>query len=272
MRHRPALVDAVARKAASQVVVDAAGAHPVQCGLHRGQQGRLARARVRAQHQVHGARVGKLGRALQAAVHRVRMFGQRPRRHQRQVFGLHGLALERLPVQLAETVLERLDVRKQILILPLPGIAQRHDQAREPGSSITVLRRKVGPTEERLPLRRQEDRQRPSAGLPHHLHDFLVDVVDVGPLLPVDLDIDKALVQQARGLRVLEGLVGHYVAPVTGRISDRQVNRQVPLASALERLRAPRIPVDRIVRVLLQIGGRFPGQPIGHAQCYLERR
>jgi hypothetical protein len=34
--------------------------------------------------------------------------------------------------------------------------------------------------------------------LPHHLRDLLVNLVDIGALLAVNLDVDKALVHQAR--------------------------------------------------------------------------
>ena len=64
-----------------------------------------------------------------------------------------------------------------------------------------------------------------------------VDRVEVGPLLAVDLDVDEALVHQRRGGRVLERLVRHHVAPVAGRVADREQDRLVLRARALERLR-----------------------------------
>ena len=52
-----------------------------------------------------------------------------------------------------------------------------------------------------------------------------VDLVDVGPLLAVDLDVDEQLVHHARGGVVLEALVRHDVAPVAGRVADREQDR-----------------------------------------------
>ena len=66
-----------------------------------------------------------------------------------------------------------------------------------------------------------------------------VDRVDVRALLAVDLDADEALVHQRRDLRVLEGLALHHVAPVAGRVADRDEQRAVLLARAA---RAPPRP------------------------------
>src|SRR4051812_42432926 len=81
-----------------------------------------------------------------------------------------------------------------------------------------------------------------------------VDLVDVGPLLAVDLDVDEQLVHQACGRLVLEALVRHHVAPVTGGVSDREQNWFVGALRFGQRLRSPGPPVDRIVPVLQQIG------------------
>ena len=62
---------------------------------------------------------------------------------------------------------------------------------------------------------------------------------------------------------VLEALVLHHVAPVAGRVADRQKNRLVLGLRPLERLGPPRIPVDRIVGVLQQIGTGLGGRRLG---------
>jgi len=55
-----------------------------------------------------------------------------------------------------------------------------------------------------------------SAPVREELDRAHVDLVDVGPLLAVDLDVDEELVHEARRRLVLERLVGHHVAPVAG--------------------------------------------------------
>jgi hypothetical protein len=101
----------------------------------------------------------------------------------------------------------------------------------------------------------------------HGLHGVHVDGVDVGPFLAVDLHVDEQVVHDLRRVRVLEGLVGHHVAPVAGRIADREEDRLVGGAGCLERLVAPGVPVDRVVGVLAEVGARLVGQAVHEPQA-----
>ena len=74
----------------------------------------------------------------------------------------------------------------------------------------------------------------------------------------------KLLVHQRRHGGILEGLALHHVAPVAGRVADRDEQRPVQLARALQRLLAPRIPVDRVVGMLEQVRRGLSGKAIGH--------
>ena len=111
----------------------------------------------------------------------------------------------------------------------------------EGGHAVALLAREIGAAEERpLVVGRQEHRQRPAAAaLGQHLVRGLVDAVEVGALLAVDLDVDEQFVHQRRRRGVLEGLVRHHVAPVAGRVADRQQDR---LVAARARARAPPVP------------------------------
>ena len=111
----------------------------------------------------------------------------------------------------------------------------------------------VRPAPERSSVGVEGDRHRPSAAAGQRLHRVHVDGVDVGPLLAVDLDVDELGVHHGGDLVVLERLVGHHVAPVAGRVPDRQQDRHVAAPCLGERLVAPRIPVDRVVAVLTQV-------------------
>ena len=109
----------------------------------------------------------------------------------------------------------------------------------------------------------QEHGQRPAARIGRdHLLRRLVDLVEVGPLLAVDLDVHEQAVHHSRGRGVLEGLVRHDVAPVAGRIADRQQDGLVLPLRQRERLLAPRIPIDRIIRVLQEIRAGFRREAI----------
>ena len=125
-------------------------------------------------------------------------------------------------------------------------------------------RREVGAGVERHLLGRRERVQRPAAVAGHRLHRVHVDRVDVGPLLAVDLDADEVLVHVGRDLGVLERLVLHHVAPVAGRVADRDEQRHVALARLRERPLAPRLPVDRVVLVLQQVRRGLVGEAVGH--------
>ena len=125
------------------------------------------------------------------------------------------------------------------------------------GQPVPRLRRVVRAAEERLTLGREKDGHRPAA-VPRERDDRVhVQRVDVGPLLAVDLDADEALVHQRRRRLVLERLVLHDVAPVAGRVADGEQDRLVLRARLREGLVAPRVPVDRVVRVLEEVRARF---------------
>ena len=137
-----------------------------------------------------------------------------------------------------------------------PRLARRRRApARQLGMPWRGSRREVGAGVERHAVGRQERVQRPAAVAGHRLHGVHVDRVDVRALLAVDLDADEALVHQRRDLRVLEGLALHHVAPVAGRVADRDEQRLVLSRARRQRLLAPRVPVDGVVRVLEQVGG-----------------
>ncbi len=112
----------------------------------------------------------------------------------------------------------------------------RHDSAiacstwRPRGHAVARLGREVGAAVEGDLLRRQEHVQRPAAASGHALHRLHVERVDVGALLAVDLHAHELLVHHGGGGGVLEGLALHHVAPVAGRVADRDEHRHVALA------------------------------------------
>jgi hypothetical protein len=92
----------------------------------------------------------------------------------------------------------------------------------------------------------------------------LIDLIEVGPLFAVDLDVDESGVHRRGDLRILERFVRHHVAPVARRIADRQQYRSPFAARERERLVIPWLPVDRILCVLKQIRARFAREAVGH--------
>src|SRR5699024_8423417 len=75
---------------------------------------------------------------------------------------------------------------------------------------------------------------------------------------------DEPLVHHLGHGGILEGLALHDVAPVTGRVADRDEQRAVELAGERQGLLAPRPPLHRVVLVLQQVRRRLLGERVGH--------
>ncbi len=88
-----------------------------------------------------------------------------------------------------------------------PGGGHGREHLVEARHLVAAARRPIGAAEKRRPLRREEDRQRPAPAAGQPLHRLHVDLVEVGPLLAVDLDADEVFLQQPGDLGVLEALV-----------------------------------------------------------------
>ncbi len=144
-----------------------------------------------------------------------------------------------------------------VAVLP-PRLGHPEDQALE------LLPGKVGAAEERVTVRGHEHGHRPAALAGHRLGRGHVDGVHVGPLLPVDLDRDQVLVHERGGLRVLERLVRHHMAPVARRIPHGQQDGDVAGPGGGEGLRGPGPPVHGVVRVLQQVRAGGVLQSGGH--------
>ena len=131
-------------------------------------------------------------------------------------------------------------------------------------------RREVGAAPDRLAVGGEEHGERPAALFAEGVKSVHVDLVDVGPLLAVDLDVDEQPVHHGRRRVVLEALVGHDMAPVAGGIADREQDRLVLAAGLGKSVRAPGAPVHRVVLVLEEVGAGFVAEQVfGHrsAEC-----
>ncbi len=144
----------------------------------------------------------------------------------------------------------------------VPRLGDREQHLLERGQPVPRLRREVGASEEGLAGGRQEDGHRPATLAGQRDDRVHVDRVEIGPLLAIDLDADEALVQHARGERILERLVLHHMAPVAGRVADREQDRPVLVPCPRERLLAPRVPVDGVARMLQEIRRGFLGEAV----------
>ncbi len=138
-----------------------------------------------------------------------------------------------------------------------PDLGDLRQHLGEPRAAPLGGRRKVGAAVKRLQLRRQPDAHRPPARAGGGLDKVHVDAVDIGTFLAIDLDGHEVLVENGGDGFVLERFVLHHVAPVAGRVSDREKDRLVLLAGPGEGVVAPRKPVDRIAGVLEKVRAAF---------------
>ena len=159
--------------------------------------------------------------------------------------------------ELADVVGEGLRRRLELLALVAPGVGRRREDVAEAPEVVPRLGRQVRRGPERLAVGAEEHVQRPAAAAVDRDGGVHVERVDVRPLLAIDLDADEALVHQLGGLRHRERLVLHHVAPVAGGVADREEDRLPLLTRAGEGLVAPRVPVDRVLRVLQEVRARL---------------
>src|SRR6185437_4707799 len=140
----------------------------------------------------------------------------------------------------------------------------RHGQQHtlEARPAIALLRRKVRSAEVRLALRRQKRRQRPSSLSADRGHSRLITRIHIRPLIPIHLHRDEVVVQHRRGLIVLIALAVHHMAPVAPHRADIQQHRLVLAPGLLKGLRAPLMPLHRLMPGRPQIRRRRTREPI----------
>ena len=241
---------------ATDLVVDSAARHLRQRVTNHLGHRLVAVGRMHAKKQREHERVGKFRRLPESAVDTVVMRRERTRRFCRE---------SRLQVAAGRHVIrqraQRLGQLLEIVgdFLRLVAIRLRHggEDAWESWHPLPILRRVIGPAEKWPPVRREEHRQRPTAAPRDELHRIHVNLIEVGTLFAIDFDRNEVLVNQPRDRVVLERLALHHVAPMAGRVADRQHDRLVLRLRAPQRVRSPRIPIDGIVRMLAQVRTLF---------------
>ena len=260
VRHQPALVGRVAGKAAAEVVVDAALADVGERVVDGVPGGLVAVTDGAAPQQPEEAPLRELGRAGKPAVMRVDGGDHAPRQvgQERIVDGRAG----------ARRVAggKRLEQQLSVVadLVGFFGVDARHlfQDLGEAGPAVARGGRKIRAAPERARLAVEEHGQRPAALLAQIVQRAHVDGVDVGALLAVDLDVDEEVVHLRGDGRILEALVRHDVAPVAGRVADREQDRPAAALGLGQRLGAPGPPVHGVVLVLQQIGAGLAGEAV----------
>ena len=135
---------------------------------------------------------------------------------------------------------------------------------REARPSPSRRRREVGASVERLQGGCEPHAHRPPSRAGRHLHERHVYPIDVRPFLAIDLDRHIVAIEQLGHRGVLEALVLHHMAPVTGRVADREEDRLVFPTCLLEGGITPGVPVHRVVLVLKKIRTLFGSEAVWH--------
>ncbi len=165
-------------------------------------------------------------------------------------------ALMRL-AQPLQRVAQRGDVFGNVVALAGVSLADRLQHLEKPRPPPALLRREIGPAPKRLAVGGQKHRQWPAALLAHQRQRVLVDLVEIGALLAIDLDVDEQLIHPPRNRGILEALMRHHMAPMAGGVADRQQDRLVGRLGRGQCRLAPGLPVDRVVAVLEEVGARL---------------
>ena len=92
--------------------------------------------------------------------------------------------------------------------------------------------------------------QRPASLPGHLLHRFHVHLIDIGTLLPVDLEANEMGVHEGGRFLVFESLMLHHVAPMACAVTHTDEHEFSCVLCFPPSIGAPRPPMDRIVLVL----------------------
>ncbi len=257
----PEGVDGVAGEGAAHVVVDAARGHGVERRGHHVEFGVVRLAVVQPQEQLVGHGLGELGCPAETTPLTVEL-GPQGVRCRIEDLGAGERSLAGEQGRLAQRLGQAAGLLVDLVPPGAPGVVHRLAQRDEPGHPRPGLLGEVGAAEERATVGGQEHRHGPAAVSGHGLDGVHVDGVDIGAFLAVDLHVDEQLVDDLGGLRVLERLVGHDVAPMAGGVAHREQHRDVAAAGLGERLLPPGVPVDRVLPVLAQVRAGGIGEAV----------
>ena len=132
-----------------------------------------------------------------------------------------------------------------------PQFVDVYQHLREAWHAIAGTWWPIGSAEEGQTIWREEHIQWPAPTVSQRLHGLHINGIDIWPLFAIDLDVHEAIVHEFGNHRILEGFARHHVAPVTRGVADAHQNRHTALFGRCKCLFTPRIPIYRVVFVLL---------------------
>lgn len=265
MRDKPGFVGGVARKSATEVIIDAALRDGLEgfecCGL----EGRAALVMRLLPEEGKQGGLRKFGCSAQAAVFGVAGVGD-------CMGGLGDFGegwnfCVRLCGGLPEMAGQGVTAGDGAVTVGVPQVADGGENLQKAGSAITWFGWEVGATPEGFEVWCQEHGERPTALLSHCMQGCHIESVNIRALFAVELDVDVVFVHESCDLGVLETLMCHDVAPMAGGISAGEENGPVGVARSCEGGWPPAIPVDWVCRMLEEVGACFLSEMV-HALEY----
>ena len=90
----------------------------------------------------------------------------------------------------------------------------------------------------------------------------LINFIDIGALLPIDLDIDEEPIHERSRRLILEAFVRHHMAPMARGIADGEQNRLSGVACEVEGVIVPRVPINGVFSVLEEVRAGFVAEAV----------
>ncbi len=236
-----------------------------------------ARVPVVAQAELDQGGPGELGRRAEAAPFGIKAAGEAGDGLLNQGVGVEGGAGRQTlgvgqrfgQADLATDGLDQcVGLAQHLLAFGRPGRPEGFNHPAEGRHAVPLFGREVGAGVEGAAIGRAEHRHGPAAGSGEGLGGGHVERIEVGSFLAVDLDRNEPAGEVGGRLLVFETFVGHDVAPVAGGVPDGEKDGLVLVLGPLQGLVAPGVPLDRIVRMLAEVGAGFVRQVVHEVRCY----
>src|SRR6185437_14018034 len=259
MGDEPLLIRGVTGKAAAQLIVDAAADHLVETQTGLVQRGGMPGIVIVVQQIPDRKGLGKFWGAAKASPHRIggleKMFADLNGYRGIDTAVFDGTAAGMRSANPKRSCGSHMFRKRGSLVLylapPFPEGFRYTGEDLPPG--VPVVDRagwEIGAPIKGAGIGGQKDIERPAAAARDRLHRIHVNMIQIGTLLPVDLDVDEMLVHVPGSLRVFETFPLHDMAPMTRGIPDAHQDRFVLLAGRLQGLFPPGIPVHRVMGML----------------------
>src|SRR5436190_23579884 len=147
-----------------------------------------------------------------------------------------------------------------LLVVLFPSRRNPFEHFFKAGLTISIFGWKIGSANERFQVRGQPDAHWPAATAGGRLDESHINTINIGTFFPIDFDIHKFAIHDPGHVFAFERFVSHDMTPVASRVTNRQEDWFAFTTRFSKRYFTPRIPIDRIMRVLQTVWRFFMRQ------------